>query len=74
MKQGIVWKYQTVSAPCFHSDIGAYTGYGLALDAAQICAPNLFTNQLDAESAARFLNRHQVSPVHFWDVIEDILS
>ena len=49
-----------------------HTVYGLNILGAEPI-PDIFTDQAEAEKLSSLCNRLDLSPIHIWEVIEDIL-
>jgi len=70
-----IWNYKVISAAVTNPEGYAYHGYGIAVRAGgrEVRVEDVFTSPGQAEAAAGLLNRHQVSPRHLKDVLEDML-
>lgn len=80
MESNVVWHYQAVEEPWHAPELGQYLTYGLQARRKtktgweQIgLIHDVTTRRCFAKRLAELFNRHQLSPLHFRDVIEDML-
>lgn len=70
------WEYHVIAEICSLPECGAYTAYGLTVqcgDETQATIHDISTNQHFVQQLAALFNRHQLSPRHFREVVEDFL-
>ena len=74
------WEYHIVAERCTHPDIGVYRSYGIHAfevihnhirPVTQI--HDITTDQEHAETLVQLCNKHQASPVHLKDLVQDFL-
>ena len=75
------WEYHIIAERCIHPDIGVYRSYGihafeiigkLIRSIAQM--HDITTIQAEAETLVQLCNRHQLSPTHLNDVVNDFIA
>ena len=75
------WEYHIIAERCVHPDIGVYRSYGIHAfeimgkhfrPVAQI--HDITTIQAEAETLVQLCNRHQLSPTHLNDVVNDFIA
>ncbi|MDR3313507.1 MAG: DUF6514 family protein [Oscillospiraceae bacterium] len=68
--------YYVTCQPCRQPGYGCYISYGLALRGAEqgYSLPDVSPQRQFVEGIAALFNRTQLSPVHMYEVVEDILS
>lgn len=71
----VKWQYCVVHETGYHTDLGEYTTYGI-----QLTLPNdskivhdISTSRKTVEQMVALFNRCQLSPVHLYDVVTDML-
>ena len=74
-------EYHIIAERCVHPDIGVYRSYGIHAfeimgkhirPVAQI--HDITTIQAEAETLVQLCNRHQLSPTHLNDVVNDFIA
>ncbi|GHU83426.1 hypothetical protein AGMMS50284_6960 [Clostridia bacterium] len=60
----------------FLEDIGVYRTYGIIynLNEEEFCFHDISVNMEQVEHMVMLFNQHQLQPVHFYDVVEDMLG
>ena len=75
------WEYHIIAERCIHPDIGVYRSYGVHAfevigkhirPVAQI--HDITSIQEKAETLVQLCNRHQLSPTHLNDVVNDFIA
>ena len=76
----LLWEYHVFSEPCWNPDFGDYTSYGIQIFQRQEQAwqsiailHDISSHYERAEYLATLFTREQVSPIHFLEVLEDLL-
>jgi len=80
VKDEVAWRYRAVPEKSYHPDIGKYHTYGIQAmwrgsngRMAQQSIHDVTTDREKAEKMARQFTKHQLCPIHFYDVAEDML-
>lgn len=69
------WRYRVVSEDLYRLESGKYHTYGIQLETSG-CADTLHDISVckkTAEHMVELLNHYQVSPIHLYDVVTDML-
>ena len=75
------WEYHIIAERYQHPDLGLYRSYGI--HAFEIVDKHVYpvavvhditTVRTQAETLAQFCNKHQLSPVHLHDVVNDFIA
>ncbi len=70
-------KYKTIQTILSVSEVDSCVSFGIIgvneHNDTIICVPNIFLTLEDAESFAKTLNHHEVSPIHILEIIDDML-
>ncbi len=67
-------KYTLRSDTVFDEQGVSHTVYGIELPSENIAVKDIFCKQKEAESFIKLCNDLDLSPLHFHDVIDDILN
>ncbi|MDR1158032.1 MAG: DUF6514 family protein [Oscillospiraceae bacterium] len=70
-----VWRYHVVPETAQNPELGQYHTYGIHIEGAE-CDQTVHDVAVSRETAARIAelcNRNGLSPVHFRDVLDDLL-
>lgn len=78
--QNLIWHYQAVRESWHNPDLGQYLTYGLRVQRKTGLGweeigliHDVTTQHCFGRRLAKLFSRHQLSPLHFRDVIEDML-
>ena len=75
------WEYHIIAERCSHPDIGVYRSYGI--HAFEVIGNHIrpvtqmhdiTSIQTHAEALVQLCNKHQLSPIHLNDVVEDFIE
>jgi len=80
MKNDVTWRYRIVPEEIYHPDIGKYHTYGIQAiwrasngRMAQKTIHDVGIDRETVENMAKLFTKHQLRPIHFSDVVEDML-
>ena len=70
------WVYTVVSGLYIGPELSSHIGYGIMINThdGTIVVPDIYTDVEDADYLADLFNRHQLTPIHIWDAVEDALA
>lgn len=68
------YQYSIVKQKLQNEYIGSYVTYGIQLKNSKITIDDVSCNKKEARKIANYLTAHQISPIHFQDVILDLIS
>lgn len=69
------WRYSVISENCYRDDIGKYQTYGIQVDGPNYTDTlhDVFTRKEIVDWMAELFCRHQLSPCHLREVVENLL-
>ncbi len=68
------YNYKCIEQKLFDEDIGNYITYGIEITDGNKIVNDVSCNKDKANTIIKLLNQYQVSPIHLYEIIEDILS
>lgn len=68
-------KYQCMEQSMYHEDIGEYFTYGIIYnDNSELIVRDVSTNRSYVQYITQLLNVFRASPIHLYNIIEDMLE
>ncbi len=68
------YKYKCIEQKLFDENIGNYITYGIEITEANKIIDDVSCNKDKTNKIIKLLNKHQVSPIHLYEIIEDLIS
>lgn len=68
------YNYRCINQNLFDENIGNYITYGIEITDENIIVNDVSCNKEKAQKIVNLMNKHQISPIHIYDVIENLLS
>ena len=68
------YTYKCIEQKLFNEHIGEYITYGIEITEENMIVSDLSCNREKANEIVRLINMHQASPVHLYEIIEDMIS